>query len=323
MNLKNNLTEEFPITGPFNIPKIFPVEIINKNIDINKSLRFPIYREQSGTRDNPNKGFYIHKQLESTEFINDHPPLREILKNLIMIDFIIDDYKNISSYKNGKIIKEINRIGVKVNNIFWIKPDLIIVKGSLDTAEKFKESFQNNFRREIILGEPYKFDSWFLLWLIYNYRINNSEVIRDFYLDLMLDMTVEGDIIDIEGQKAAARKSLNVSKSLVILLPLLAKKLPIEIKLGISVNNLAAVIELNIKGRIKIYQTRGIFKDLSNLDRTVLGCFIIKRIIDLYNYWNSLTNSEKIPPPEFIDDIVKECKQRGLEITGNVIDTRN
>lgn len=315
---------EFPITGKFNIPLIYPVSINNNNLNIYESLeRLHNYEAGTGTAANPSNGYFVHEDLEATEFIDNNPELKEIFDRLILIDFIMDNYGNISRYQDGRIINEQRRTGVKVNNLFWLQPELIIVKGSLKIAQIFKDSFENTFRREVLLGKPYIFDQWFFVWLIFNFRNNNPEIIDNFYLELMLDMIVEGEIEDLDGQYAAAKRSLDVSRSLVILLPLLAKKLPSEIKFGIMVNNLTATIEIHKTGRILIYQKSGILKTLNILDRTILGCFIIKKITELYDYWKDLPNQEKYPPPEFIDDIVHEFNDRGLTITNNVVDTKN
>ena len=314
---------EFPIIGNFNIPIIYPVNIENQDLDIIENLELPHYQDGVGNALNPSKGYYIHQDLEPTEFINGHTELKEIFENLTLIDFIIDNYGNISRYVEGKIIKEPRRLGVRINNIFWVQPDLLIIRGSKKTAEIFKDSFENIFRRDIVLGAPYQFDPWFFIWLIYNFRNNTPEVDDDFFIELMLDMTVEGLVEDLTGQYAIAKKSLDVSRSLIILIPLLEKKFPSDVKLGINVNNLTAVIKINKNGRILIYQSRGISKELTRLERTIVGCLILRKLINLYQKWKRLSTKEKIPPPEFIDNISQELTNKGVEITSNVADTKN
>lgn len=314
---------EFPITGNFNIPIIYPVNIENQDLDINENLELPHYQEGVGNALNPSKGYYIHQDLEPTEFINEHTELKEIFDNFTLIDFIIDNYGNTSRYIEGKIIKKQRRMGVRINNIFWIQPDLLIIRGSKETAKIFKNSFENIFRRDILLGAPYQFDPWFFIWLIFNFRNNTPEVDDDFFIELMLDMSVEGPVEDLTGQYALAKKSLDVSRSLIILIPILEKKFPSDVKLGINVNNLTAMIKIYKNGRILIYQSRGISKVLTRLERTIVGCFIIRRIINLYHKWEVLSTIDKIPPPEFIDVISQELINKGVEITSNVADTKN
>lgn len=314
---------EFPITGNFNIPIIYPVNIENQDLDINENLELPQYQDGVGNALNPSKGYYIHQDLEPTEFINKHTELKEIFDNFTLIDFIVDNYGNTSRYIEGKIIKEQRRLGVRINNIFWVQPDLLIIRGSKKTAKIFKASFENIFRRDILLGAPYQFDPWFFVWLIFKYRNKTPEVDDDFFLELMLDMSVEGLVEDLTGQYALAKKSIDVSRSLIILIPLLEKKFPSDVKLGINVNNLTAVIKINKTGRIIIYQSRGISKELNRLERTIVGCLIIRRIINLYQKWKDLSTIEKIPPPEFIDNISQELINKGVEITSNVADTKS
>lgn len=323
MNEGEHREEEFPIIGNFNIPIIFPVNIVNEEMYINESLNLPPYEEGTGTASNPSSGYYIHHDLESTQFIDEHLELKDIFENLILIDFIIDNYGSRSKYRNGRIIRgEKKLLGPKVNNIFWIKPDLLIVRGSKKTAMSFQHSFKRIFRGDILLKEPYQFDPWFFIWIIYHHRTKTPEVDQNFFIDLMLEMSIEGPVVDYTGGYAQSRKSLDVSRSLIILIPLLEKKLPKEVKFGINVENSAVVIKMNINGTILVYQTRGILKNLNKFESTIFGCYIVKRIIELYNKWETLPNLEKFPPIEFIDSISQELTDKGYEITATVADTK-
>jgi len=310
--------EQFPITGKFNVPDVFPVIIKNQKIDPIKNLDLPKYKE--GTLMNPHEGYYIHRMEKATEFITEKNDLKKIFNDLIIIDFIADNIRTVSKYKDGKMILERKKIGVSINNIFWIVPDFLIIRGSKETSKNFKRSFERIFKKDIILGDSYKFDPWFFLWIIFKHR-SKKELDNDFYVDLILDMGVEGEVVDLIGKVVTAKQSLDVTKSISVLLPLLARKLPSEFLFGITVDNLACVIKLKKNGSILVSQTRGKLKDLNALDRTILTCFFIKKVIQLYEKWDSLPKLEKIPSPEFIKDIVQECRERGYQITADVTAT--
>ena len=314
--------EKFIFLGKFNIPYVLSVKIIDKKLDIIKELDEKLPKFEEGTSSSQGEGYFVHKNFESTEFLEENPELNEIFRQLEIIDYNFENYGNVRVFKKGRFVIEKRRVNIGVNSIYWILPNLLIIKGSGATSERFKASFKNIFKNKIILDFHYTFDPWFLIWIIYKYRKEEFELDDNFYIDLIWDMKVEGSEQTYIGKSISAKGSINVTKSLSILFPLLQKLIPTEIMFSFTINSLIGTIRINKDGSILIFLTRGVMSEISPIDRVVTGCYFVKRLIKLYEKWVKLTKKERIAPPEFIEDIVRECDSKGIEITSDVMETK-
>lgn len=318
---ENGNNEDYVLLGKFNVPYVFPVKIIEKNLNIRKTLEDNLPKFKEGTETKQGEGFYVQKEIKSTEFIEENPNLKNILQRLTVIDYNYENYGNIRVFNKDHFVIEKRKLSIGLNNIFLLNPSLLIIKGSKITAQRFKDSFENIFKKDIILGQPYEFDPWFIIWIISKYRNDEYELDNDFFIDLMWDMKVEGSESDFLGKIISAKGSTDVTKSLSILFPLLKKLFPTEFMFSFTIEDLIGTIKINNNGRILIYLTRGILSEISSVERVIVGCYFIERLIILYEKWLKLPKKEKYASPDFIKDILRECDERGIEITTDIMET--
>ena len=305
----------------FTVPFIYPIGSSDLDLKIIKKLEENLPKFKEGTQSQPGEGYTIHDRINPTEFIEDNKNLKDLFQRMTIIDFNFEQYGNVRKFEKNKFIIEKGKKGISYNTIFWVYPRHFIITGSKETGIQFKKSFEYIFKKKINLKNPIEFDPWFMIWIIDNYRNENYELETNFNVDFIEDMIVEGNQESIIGKKISAKQSLDVTRSISILYPLLKKLLPVALVFSISIDNLIGTMKLKKEGSIQLYLSRGIFIDINSINRAVVGCYFIERVIKLYNKWEKLPKHEKYPSPDFIKGILKECDERGIEITADVDDT--
>lgn len=298
--LRTTLTEEYNIN-------FFKEEF-------NKKLKKYI----KGTAEKPSSGYQkidlvIDKKDEELE---------KIKHQLISYSHIREDYSSegIENRSTGESIREGVKREIKTTDFYWCYPDFIAIRGSFNDAQYTAEILENLLKEYHIKTEPIKFESEFLVWLMYKFR-KKEELIKNFGIDLLGNMKTFGDI-DVLGMETSVKQSLNVSKAPQIILTILSGKTPKGLRGSFHLNDFAVTADIETMGKTKILVKGTLKTEKDEGTRIGVSLFFIKKLIETYDYWEKLSNDEKYPPTDFFIELKDDyLKQTDKILTSNLVRT--
>jgi hypothetical protein len=114
------------------------------------------------------------------------------------------------------------------------------------------------------------------------------------------------------GKEVSVDRSTDVTKSTNVLSGILRGKDLIGLEGIFSARGNFIKANIQVGGRVHIKVSQDI-ADVDDLQRMSLALIFLRELLELYEEWEEKPGSEKIPPPEFLEEVYEECKRQGEE----------
>ena len=292
------------------------VDYLDQNLDIFKE----------GTPSKPGMGFRVIKEIDFPANIMENDEYRKFSERIIVIEYIQEYYTSKKQLDRTSLkIKSIGRkilTNYKKNYIFIIFPSLLIFKGGKESYFAIWDEFYLVAKKLLSIQRQYRFSEEFFLKILEKFWFKQNKIEEDFKIDFFRDLSTEGEK-DFMGQMIDVRHSVDITRSLPILISFLGRKKPKKGLFDFHLKDNYYSIEINKNGSLVPRQQLGIFKNISQNERAFFGCYVVYRIIKFYEKWELLENTEKFITIDFIKAIVDFCKTQGFDVFKGSIDLIN
>lgn len=278
---------------------------------------------RDGTPSKPGMGFKVIKDTKYPENILNDEEIRDFSHKLLIIEYIqeIYSYQKILDKISRKLKRSKNKIlfGYKKDYIFIKYPELLMFKGGKESYHLIWENFYNVANKVMEIVKEIKFSEEFFLKLLEKFWFKQNQIEENFTIDFFRDLSTEGEI-DYMGKLVDVRQSYDITRSLPILISFLGKKKPRRGLFDFTLKSKAYSIEIYKDGTISPRQQLGIFKDITQNERALFGCYAIYKIVKYYEKWESLGKKEKYITIDFIKSLIDFCKEQGYNVFEGSID---
>ncbi len=308
----------FSFLGKFFVPSVYYMKINNEKTDIEaiRSLlkkNLPTY--EPGNPGNPGSGFEVINIDFDIDLLKNDLEILEIAKKTIIIGYILEKWSKKRVFKDGSWIREDQRSVIE-NYLFWHVPNICIIRGSKFGDDRLRQEVGVHVAPFSSFEKRLTFDPDFFVWLVWKKRCQEN-LESDMKIGFMKDLGTTGDE-DLMGGEVEARKSLDATKSLPILICLLHGKRLSNCEVSFDINNRFGTLKVNSNGRIEVIQSLGDLKYKTSIERAFLGYYFINRLQKLYEKWKKLNLDLRYPPDTFFHELVSFCKEEGIGIYSNV-----
>lgn len=286
---------------------LYSTNILNPDFDFDEIVRDVLIDFERGDPDQPKSGY---EQLEFGDIVEQSQLLSSDLKeNLSDVRAIRHRYEEWETRELRSGDLEPTR-EVRSFDLYWDYPHYIFVKG--DKAQSSRASQIVNYELgDYLTSKKIEFTPDFLLWLFYKEKSSGS-IGDNLDISLLSDAAIEGEEEDMYGKEVSVDRSTDITKSTNVLSGILRGKDLIGLE-GIF-NARGNFIKANIQvgGRVHVKVSQDI-ADVEDLQRMSFALIFLKELLSLYEEWEEKPGSEKIPPPEFLEEVYQECKRQGEE----------
>ncbi|WP_158055873.1 hypothetical protein [Halorussus halophilus] len=198
-------------------------------------------------------------------------------------------------------------------DIFLTSGGYVFFRGAKSEIQGFVDRFYSRLR-DIGINRHHKeirFDSDYLLWIFYHYRLNKS-LPTELGVDLLTDAKVVGDR-DRVGSFNRVSGSTDVGKSAPVLTGILNGK-NISMLGGVfTLDGIKITADIEVDGRIHI-KTDNTINQLNQEGRIVTSVVFLQGLCKLREHWQKLENSKRYPPIEFFEEISDNLENAGVEV---------
>ena len=286
---------------------LYSTNVINPDFDFNEVVRDVLVDFKRGEPDEPKSGYELlefGEIVEESQFISTN--IKESLSDVRSIRHRYEEWET-RELRDGK--KEPTR-EVRSFDLYWDYPDYMFVKGDKTQASRASQ-IVNYELGDYLTSKKIEFNPDFLLWLFYNEK-SSGPISENLDISLLSDADIEGEKEDMYGKEISVDRSTDITKSTNVLSGILRGKDLIGLE-GIF-NARGNFIKANIQvgGRVHIKVSQDI-AEVDDLERMSLALVFLRELLSVYEEWESKPASEKIPPPEFLEEVYEECKRQGEE----------
>ncbi len=241
-----------------------------------------------GTIENPGIGFRLIENYDLPRYFRDDFDYEDFLNKLLIIEYQLEIHKLI--HLNGEdkptLIKDY------IGYIFFISPNLLIIKGNKEDCKTILDSFFAVTRFIFQRIEVFSFESDFFIKLIEKLWFKQFKFEDDFrisYLMKLKTLTNEGITRVIAYIDNPFPRFLSRHAAQAIL-----NNYQFEYcKYRLILKDVYFTIELDRKGPVNIMQDCGDFVWFSKNERAIHGSYIIYRLVNYFNYWKNLPPNSK------------------------------
>lgn len=299
--------EDYSYDGYLVFNGLYSTNILNPDFDLDEIVNDVLVDFERGDPDEPKSGYEL---LEFGEIVEQShlisPDLKTALSDVRSIRHRYEEWET-RELRNGEMVPTRD---VRSFDLYWDYPDYMFVKGDKTQASRASQ-IVNYELGDYLTSKKIEFNPDFLLWLFYKEK-SSGTLDDDLDISLLSDAAIEGDEEDMYGKEVSVDRSTDITKSTNVLSGILRGKDLIGLE-GIF-NARGKFIKANIQvgGRIHIKVSQDI-ADVNDLQRMSLALVFLRELLRLYEEWEEKPGSDKIPPPEFFEEVYEECKRQGEE----------
>lgn len=331
VNISHLINEYKSVFHIKKIIKFHPDSEITSDVII-KQIASKLKNFQKGNYKKPGSGFFVKFQNSINKITYyDEETMNKIKENLSdvvehswFIYCIRENWGEIYKYKDESSTDFTAKIDNALKNIessvvIWhLQENLLFIIGSEDNSELMKKEISRIVQDSKLgtLEGAMDFDPEFIFWLFWK-NWDDKTITNEitYKISLISDVKTVGKIRDRTGKEIGVKDSVDAVKSIAVIIPILEGKSPESTKMSITFQeSIYATIEIDIKGKLFVYQSLGDLNHISSEERYQMISYILIYFIKLYNYWLCLPKTEKYPSPSFIEQIFKFSQREGIEI---------
>jgi hypothetical protein len=249
----------------------------------------------------------------------DDPEVDEVLED-IAPSIIAFRYKyetrneGVEAYYEGERV-EVDVPNTKDSDIYWIHPEYVYLRGALDDI---KETREKTFRilSDNVRIDPIDFGGDFLLWLFYMHKEDLSFP-DGIDTKHFTDGVVSGER-DPFGKNNTVDDSTQLDQCVPILVGILKDKSITQLEGYFDLFDdhtvKAQLGEKNQQGRIHVKSKGAISETPNDVKRVAIALNFVNQLVELYDYWEQLSPTDKYPPKSFFADLYTTARDHGVEI---------
>lgn len=299
--------EDYSYDGYLVFNGLYSTNVLNPDFDFDEIVNVVLVDFERGKPEEPKSGYELLKFgdiVEQSHLIS--PDLKEILSDVRAIRHRYEEWET-RELKSGE--KEPTR-EVRSFDLYWDYPEYMFVKGDKTQASRASQ-IVNYELGEYLTSKKIEFNPDFLLWLFYKEKSSNT-VGDNLDISLLSDAAIEGEEEDMYGKEVSVDRSTDITKSTNVLSGILRGKDLIGLEGIFNARGNFVKANIQVGGRVHIKVSQDI-ADVEDLQRMSLALVFLRELLRLYEEWEEKPGSEKIPPPNFLEEVYEECKRQGEE----------
>lgn len=299
--------EDYRYDGYLVFNGLYSIDILNPEFDFTRIVSDVLTDFERGGPDQPKSGYELldfGEIVENSRLIS--PDIKQTLSDIRAIRHRYEEWET-RELRSGekKPTREVHSF-----DLYWDYPGYMFVKGDKTQASRASD-IVNYELGEYLTSKKIEFNPDFLLWLFYKEK-SSGTVGDNIDISLLSDAAIEGDEEDRYGKEVSVDRSTDITKSTNVLSGILRGKdlTGIEGIFNARGNFIKANIQVGGRVHIKVSQD---IADVEDLQRMSFALVFLRELMKLYEEWEARPSSEKIPPPEFLEEVYEECKRQGDE----------
>jgi len=286
---------------------LYTTDILDPDFDFDEIVSDVLVDFERGDPDEPKSGYELLEfgdLVEQSHLLSSD--LKETLSDVRGIRHRYEEWET-RELRSGE--EEPTR-EVRSFDLYWDYPDYMFVKGDKTQASRASQ-IVNYELGDYLTSRKIEFNPDFLLWLFYKEK--SSETVGDnLDISLLSDAAIEGEEEDMYGKEVSVDRSTDVTKSTNVLSGILRGKDLIGLEGIFNARGNFVKANIQVGGRVHIKVSQDI-ADVEDLQRMSLALVFLRELLGLYEEWEEKPGSERIPPPEFLEEVYEECKRQGEE----------
>lgn len=299
--------EDFNYDGYLVFNGLYSTEVLNADFDLEEIVSDVLVDFERGEPEEPRSGYNL---LNFGDLIQDahriSPNLKDDLSDVQAIRHQYEEWET-RELPSGE---EQPTREIRSFDLYWDYPSYMFIRG--DKTQSSRASQIVNYKLgEYIRSNKIEFTPDFLLWLFYK-ETSGTSINENFKISLLSDADIEGEKEDRYGKEVSVDRSTNITKSTNILSGLLRGKDLIRLEGIFSAKNNYIKASLEVGGRVHIKVSEDI-AEVNDLERMSLALVFLRELLSTYEEWERKPGEEKVPPPEFLEELYEECKRQGEE----------
>lgn len=226
--------------------------------------------------------------------INQDSELHSIYSNLIIFEVQIGITTELDLINKRKVKETF------LNNIFLIKPSILMVQGSHEGAS-YIENLLDLFLPNIHFStDGIQFTPEFLIWMLSHCEGNRGQILP-FHIEkcseIMIRHTNHKQFPHEMWIRTENSNSDNPVLAMAFLLEYLPRSLRMEVK---TLCNYKLELLIHVNGRIQVFLTSGYLrkKYKKEIERIILGCSVVLLIINNFENWILKNNTSSKAPSQ-------------------------
>lgn len=298
---------EFSYDGFLVFNGLYSTDVLDPDFDFNDIVQNVLGDFERGEPDQPMSGY---EPLEFGEMVQGShlvsPNIQSELSNVRAIRHRYEEWETRESPSGEEVPTRL----VRSFDLYWDYPEYLFIKGDKTQASRASQ-IVNYEMSEFINSRKVEFSPDFLLWLFYQEK-RGDPISENLDISLLSDAAIEGEKEDMYGKEVAVDRSTDITKSTNILSGILRGKDLIGLEGIFSAQGNFVKASIEVEGRVHIKVSQDI-ANVEDIQRMSLALLFLRELLTLYEHWEKQSPSEKIPPPEFLEDVYEECKRQGEE----------